>query len=418
MGSLEVSPKWRSIFDHKMSSKPYKLKYSIRVIAAILMLALGAFAVMLVSTQPSAVAKVNQGASALQIKKAIAAHERANRNAFVQRLRKLDRPSRIKVAPSGLLVINDQLTVSWRKLRTLSTGELKNSLQITRQLHRVRSNTNRLTPRQYGMYIKLTQSRLRTKTHYLHGSRFIKKLNIGNHPLFNKQLSEWERSRLFDIAVEPFPVASANASFSYQLKQKFAQYALHRKPHSISDFVAHFQFARAHFTTRVQALGNISAALSELQSPAFEVSADRAYRQTLRQVKSSYTAKQKVRFQAGGNNSQQSVIKRLKAMKLPFTDVNTLVYHAYKHHGEMAPNRQARPGKSKVDAYLKSAWEVLRSKSSTCSASVKQDGKAINLVFQNKVRHGNKTYHPTVFVLIGESGDVRIATFIPNMAPK
>jgi hypothetical protein len=355
-------------------------------------------------------------------KRAVAHHPKkkpTTRVSQIQRIRALDRASTFRTRPAGQIEINYEVIIGQRKLATMNNGALLDLLQVTRGLKETNGDLSRLSPELRTKFNTLTQERFRFKSHHRLGERFLRSIGIANNPLF-KRMNPWERTRIYDLAVEPVPPQKVrpHGSLAIRVKRRFAAYALFMRPKNLSEFFSSYQFARAQHVRRINQLGDVNGARVELLSPRFIASTQIAHNAAINQIHSSDVGRRRVKLADQlPRTTDYVIVRQLSRVTPSFRDAQTLAFHVHKHHFELPTTHRARGGQTEAAAYIRSARSVMRARTTRWGASWSQDGQSKQYVFQGSISDGGKVLRPTVMIKVDYRGEATLCTYIPNYKP-
>jgi hypothetical protein len=401
------------------------------------------------------------------------------------RLKQIDPVLKIEPLADGQLRLGDQITIGPARLADLDDAALQ---KLTKAVAALKTDPEvrkavvdakmpghpggaaavrkRLDPAQQEQFDAInqlgTRERLRFDVHTKQADDFLREMDLDDHPVF-ASLTHADRTRLYDMRVEPIK-GGGTVREQIAVKRRFAEYAIERGK-TPQEFVEHFSFARGEYQTRLDGLDRAhkadTAALEAAgveQGPARLQAGERlgfggsnpdgsaqpstATSMVREEIDKpgwliKVQATEKVRldeikpFMAPGPKVPADPTAAMAQLKtagtIPFARDIAAAYHVHKHHGELPPSQQYKPGgrhANEAEAYLGTALEVVRDPASAVKTTATQDGKGRSYEFTRTVKDTpagttvERSYEQMVVVVVGPDGKAVMTTFMPSRDSK
>ena len=296
----------------------------------------------------------------------------ANIAAATTSLHAADPQSHIDIRADGRLRINNQIDLDVAMLDEISRtrpADVATLEQGTRELDAAGGSLDALrksNPALADALAKLHGTgtyRLRFDYNKTEGLKWAQGLSLSDDlraqlGILLGEADEDSLARFFDLANES---PAVRGKFGARANNAFAQYALEQHPANLTDFVNHYQYARAELTIRRHAGGITDEDLVK----SFETDTTRA---GVGKTEASARAANAKAYTSGGrtikagDTAETVTALRQDPQSLGMSDPNTLTYHVHKHYPDLPANEKVgAPGAptTEAEAYMVSARKTL-----------------------------------------------------------
>ncbi|MBD2500373.1 hypothetical protein [Anabaena azotica] len=381
-----------------------------------------------------------------------------------------DNPSHSFVFNENILKVNNQIDIHPTKLKELErSGKLQELLTATKELNDVNGDLTKVSQNNQTIIKQLSSSSgQRLRFDYQLNSQvdeYLTSMGIKDKPLF-QNMSNSDRKRLFDLPNSANPPKDKVKLEMYEiLNQQSVSYALGQSPKTVSEFVNHVEFYKAHINRKQKALieGYTNKFNQQVEAEKLQfnkltpkqkedihkkVSQEVFGQELTGQKQVDKAIQQQILKDAGITNepgkvnksiiqeAQQAYQERAQYLEnrlgsneidpklsasemsdkfreldtVKFSSESTAVYHAYKHYEELPPSH--RMGGNEMENYLNSASKTIKNSPEPLT-SLDQDGNQI-LIYRGSYTEGNVTYKLKAIVKVSPDGKVNLATYFQD----